>query len=243
MIESILNDAVIYTRRELYLGAVNKVYPKKDGLFVRKYHRHSPEMDSLRFWKNLDQALYNGTAIGDFHEKLASLKRYPLVTGSCEDYSATAYLYLTQRCEDIVAEFGRAVNVFSVQAGDHEFLMVNAPNVLNSTQNILPPLNEHTLSNAWVCDPWASIVCSARDYPTQWKAKMEKWSGAGKKILQAGKITDPLDTSISETIAANQLRANIGQDRKSFYELSEFHDRPSEILFRLGNFVDHADWF
>ncbi|AOM39518.1 hypothetical protein [Xenorhabdus hominickii] len=35
---------------------------------------------------------------------------------------------------------------------------------------------------SWVCDPWANIVCPARDYNEKWKIKMAEWNFKGKYV-------------------------------------------------------------
>lgn len=62
------------------------------------------------------------------------------------------------------------------------------PELMQSDMTLWP-------SDVAVCDPWANIACLAKDYPDQFKKKMEKWE-AGKKMIQhAGQWISPLDAS------------------------------------------------
>ncbi|PHM73774.1 hypothetical protein [Xenorhabdus kozodoii] len=75
----------------------------------------------------------------------------------------------------------------------HAFVMVCPP----SNNQDIPRLNMESPpnifpQNAWICDPWAGIVCPAINYNDRWKIKMAEWSLRGKTIyINDNDNTDP----------------------------------------------------
>jgi hypothetical protein len=62
---------------------------------------------------------------------------------------------------------------------DHVFLMVGQ---CLSWERRFPTSWGDYFTSAWVCDPWANIVCPANYFPFEWETKMLKWHHSGKKI-------------------------------------------------------------
>lgn len=54
--------------------------------------------------------------------------------------------------------------------------------IIGPASNPLPVDMTEWHPDVYVCDPWANIACSARDYPKQFEQKMKKWQDAGKLI-------------------------------------------------------------
>ena len=88
--------------------------------------------------------------------------------------------------------------------GDHAFLLVGHNfHGYDVNGKILPTINKESIfykdvkdfKNAYICDPWANIVCPVTDYPSQWELKMQKWSGLGKFIFYKDKVIDPYTNS------------------------------------------------
>ncbi|WP_340608657.1 hypothetical protein [Xenorhabdus bharatensis] len=66
------------------------------------------------------------------------------------------------------------------QPYDHAFIMIHHP-----TTKQKHPLRElKTLPpEAWICDPWAEIICKGSQYPDNWKKKMEEWERDSHYVL------------------------------------------------------------
>lgn len=88
--------------------------------------------------------------------------------------------------------------------GDHAFLLVGHNfHGYDVNGKILPTINKESIfykdvkdfKNAYICDPWANIVCPVTDYPSRWESKMKKWSGLGKFITYGSKVIDPYTNS------------------------------------------------
>ena len=89
--------------------------------------------------------------------------------------------------------------------GDHAFLLVGHNfHGYDVNGKILPTINKESIfykdvkdfKNAYICDPWANIVCPVTDYPSRWESKMQKWSGLGKFITYgSNKVIDPYTNS------------------------------------------------
>ena len=89
--------------------------------------------------------------------------------------------------------------------GDHAFLLVGHNfHGYDVNGKILPTINKESIfykdvkdfKNAYICDPWANIVCPVTDYPSRWESKMNKWSGLGKFISYgSNNVIDPYTNS------------------------------------------------
>lgn len=88
--------------------------------------------------------------------------------------------------------------------GDHAFLLVGHNfHGYDVNGKILPTINKESIfykdvkdfKNAYICDPWANIVCPVTDYPSRWESKMKKWSGLGKFISYESNVIDPYTNS------------------------------------------------
>ena len=44
-----------------------------------------------------------------------------------------------------------------------------------------------------ICDPWLNTACSAREYPTAFVEKMNKWNNDGKQIYSDRGWISPVD--------------------------------------------------
>ncbi|PHM46224.1 hypothetical protein Xmau_00630 [Xenorhabdus mauleonii] len=79
----------------------------------------------------------------------------------------------------------------------HSFVMVSPPN--NNEEK--PYLGMQTPPNqfprdAWICDPWADIICPAISYDEKWKITMSKWNFAGKTVnITHVKVKEDTDLS------------------------------------------------
>jgi len=62
-----------------------------------------------------------------------------------------------------------------------------------------------------VCDPWANISCLARDYPDEFKNKMEKWTADGKRIfgLKNKGLISPNDPTWIQNVLEGEKALNI----------------------------------
>jgi hypothetical protein len=88
--------------------------------------------------------------------------------GYCLEYTAVACLYLSQL---------KPVPVFDAVSladpGDHVFVAIGQPCAPDGTY---PMSFAAWQADAAICDGWAKLACLARDFPDQWKAKMNSWA-------------------------------------------------------------------
>jgi hypothetical protein len=73
--------------------------------------------------------------------------------------------------------------------GDHAFCLLGAATAPDwSCPLKMGMANDRTL---WVVDPWANVCCTAPDYYSAFRKKMDKWSTEKKAVAFKGQWTDP----------------------------------------------------
>ncbi|MBE8596626.1 hypothetical protein [Xenorhabdus sp. BG5] len=127
------------------------------------------------------------------------------LVGNCNELSITALMYLARnRAKDIYYLYKdsfttdtsgeiqpiyiEVISPIPISRYNHCFIMFYYPphasdyqsqnkeiNQLYKTYNKLP-------SEAWICDPWANIVCLSQNYNANWQNKMISWAIDGKYL-------------------------------------------------------------
>lgn len=100
--------------------------------------------------------------------------------GNCLENAAIAYAYLTK-----ATGVGRsAVDIVYLSApGDHVFVAIGQKHGDGRYPDDFGAWED----TAVICDPWADIVCLARDYPTAWRARMDEWASEGREVASMGR--------------------------------------------------------
>jgi hypothetical protein len=94
--------------------------------------------------------------------------------GNCLEQSAAATVYLSWQMKN-----GGFNLVYLASPGDHIFIVIgHAPEAAGRYPKSFAEWNEEAV----VCDPWAKIACSAREYPRRWQEKLDKWAGRGLEL-------------------------------------------------------------
>jgi len=184
MIQHILQDAIKYARAQFPLKADNKVYPEHHP---KKFKRvHTSYMDRIKPIRQdyLREELEDLQPYEEYkYIKKHNEDRDPLeLCGNCHELCTVAFYYLVNNYIELVKHYSTHVDIHFIEIADqhdHAFLMVGQ---YLSWDRQLPASWGGYLPSAWVCDPWANIVCPANYFPFEWEAKMLKWHHAGKKL-------------------------------------------------------------
>ncbi|MDX7987194.1 hypothetical protein FE392_07595 [Xenorhabdus sp. 12] len=161
---------------------------KKDRESIRAEFR---QRDLINQLINKDENEINAEQYRKIYDYTVE-KQNELLAGNCPDYCNAAYHYLIQQRVDDILSFYNAmhntpsyvyVQIIATQGKyDHVFILINSFNNKKG-QPILGQLYHELPRGAWVCDPWAKIVCCAEDYNDRWKSKMSKWHLLGKCLV------------------------------------------------------------
>jgi hypothetical protein len=133
-----------------------------------KVFRHTP--DSEAFIAKLNSGKATIEDLFNFARRIEAIG-----TGNCFEYSVIAY--------DFLYRLG-VRNMALIQLdppSTHYFVILGVTGQpgLRITWNDIPA---HTC----ICDPWAHIACSIRDYLAEWTAKMKRWEDRGKSLNVPG---------------------------------------------------------
>lgn len=122
--------------------------------------------------------------------------------GNCGEMSSLAFNYLKSQnvaVSRLNLGTGESKNNQSFK-GDHVFLLVghnfhdfdaNGKYIQQGHESWLDYKEVKDNYVAYVCDPWANIVCPAKAYPAEWESKMQKWSKVQKFIKYNHDVADP----------------------------------------------------
>lgn len=117
--------------------------------------------------------------------------------GNCSEMSSLAFNYLKSQN---VAVARISLGTGGSFEGDHVFLLVghnfygfdaDGKYIQQGHEPWLDYKEIKDNNNAYVCDPWANIVCPAMAYPAEWELKMQKWSKVQKFIKYNHVAIDP----------------------------------------------------
>lgn len=91
--------------------------------------------------------------------------------GNCHELAVIASNYLKAHGVSDVGLVG------ILPPGDHQFAVIG----LNKA-DVNKPFAQWG-DHVYIIDPWANILCRAKDFPFAWKQKMRKWKSDNKKII------------------------------------------------------------
>jgi hypothetical protein len=133
--------------------------------------------------------------------------------GNCGDYSTLALAYILAYYPNYVA-----TRVQLRPPGDHEFVVVWREqlrrHLWGDAMNLWP-------SGIWVCDPWAKLVCPAKEYYEKFTKKMDKWKADGKRILYKGEWLPPNDVNYIGTIKSTLVQRRWVGEKPSIETLKD----------------------
>ncbi|AOM41245.1 hypothetical protein [Xenorhabdus hominickii] len=197
MIENILNDAIKHARHIFQAKTTNKTYINIERLPENKRVMYTPQR--IREKENIHNEFVNTcrgirNIIDKYKYVVSESDAGKVLIGNCGELSAAVFGYLlNHHANNILNWFmtsgKRNVNnakmpiyIFIITFNDpydHGLVVVMLPEKAQD----LPELNKvygALPDNAWVCDPWANIACSSKEYNTRWKVKMLRWHLVGK---------------------------------------------------------------
>ncbi|MNF94071.1 hypothetical protein D3C84_767700 [compost metagenome] len=91
--------------------------------------------------------------------------------GNCDQMAAAAAI--------IVCMSGGGADLWSMPG--HVFTVVGGP--AKGTVSSTIDFSESAFRDAWVVDPWADIICQAKDYKDELANRMRFWSSEGRKVI------------------------------------------------------------
>ncbi|MDC9597280.1 hypothetical protein [Xenorhabdus anantnagensis] len=198
-IEEILRDTVQKTKSTFKGKSYNIEYIDLNVLPEEKrflYTKEGIERRNIIFDDLHEELLQKKLTNKEIYKHLRKNKDSYLV-GNCMLLSIFSFCYLKEKHKNSLralfynptidyTEFNSllTLQILCIQAPySHAFVMVCPPSntetkpelCMISEPNVFP-------QNAWICDPWANIICPAIDYDTMWKIKMAKWNLKGKTV-------------------------------------------------------------
>ncbi|MDC9596047.1 hypothetical protein [Xenorhabdus anantnagensis] len=205
MIQHILHHAIEYSHSAFPGKTTNISYFNIENQSEDRKKRYSIKNTGIRQQKlgKLQEKLYYLRTDEEKYDHIMSeRKNDALLVGNCKELSLIAFMYLAKEkasniyhlyknsftanksgeIHDIYIEVLAAA---PLSRYDHCFVMLYYPphtydkkfqnKKIDEEYNILP-------SGAWICDPWANIVCLSENYDTHWKSKMASWAKDGKYL-------------------------------------------------------------
>ncbi|WP_340622304.1 hypothetical protein [Xenorhabdus siamensis] len=130
------------------------------------------------------------------------------LVGNCFELSLVAFMYLAN---NKAKELNQAFKINSMKSKPiYIKIMSTSPKRYNHSFVMLSQIkNEYINRNlpkgAWICDPWANIVCRSEEYNAQWKNTMHQWEAQGKY----------LNLSESHQLPTNKISGKLCEDRFS----------------------------
>jgi hypothetical protein len=189
---TLAQDAIQFARGCVPLKSDNKVYGQISAIPPAKAAAYTPEKRQLR-QRTVQDVKYETASDGrklstlpDPGCHLADMLKYghrvmEYKAGNCVEQSAAALIHISWQLKEYERRSGEKVlfNIVRLEApGDHAFVALNQP----LSGGKYPKDFAKWSADAVICDPWAKLACKASDYPTQWKAKMDKWANRGLSI-------------------------------------------------------------
>lgn len=136
---------------------------------------------------------------------------------------------------------GTAVAQYRIgNQGAHAFALTGAPatRFVAGQGNAVDLLNAP--ADAWVMDPWAEIVCPAREYPRLFKEKMHVWDLEGKLVMHKGVLLRPSEWHRT-FIEGQQVFVNIPYDNISMTSTLDAAKGPALLDDTSQQAVDDFD--
>ncbi|OTA21094.1 hypothetical protein Xbed_00740 [Xenorhabdus beddingii] len=73
--------------------------------------------------------------------------------------------------------------IVTLRPYNHAFSLICPPSYTNPKPKIGETYRPNQFPDgSWICDPWANIVCPAKNYDDKWKLKMAEWNHSGKAL-------------------------------------------------------------
>ncbi|OTA18902.1 hypothetical protein Xbed_02888 [Xenorhabdus beddingii] len=188
LIEDILRKTLRLTQYVFAGGAGNKFFYRSElmpatescrnvDLSIRLKHLHLQQLrtemeETTKMSQQYDYLIRNRPASG--------------FVGNCGEYSYFAFYHLMKMCPaDIRKTYttNKECPIYVqlpvlLQPYDHTFILIYQADSLSYHPNRFLKFNAIP-SDAWVCDPWADIICLAQHYDDVWKNQMAKWHQKG----------------------------------------------------------------
>ncbi|MDR0217506.1 MAG: hypothetical protein LBI71_01260 [Enterobacteriaceae bacterium] len=187
-IKDILEEVLRESRRFFNLKSGNKIYP--DLSRVKETKRNFYSIKAINERKSLINKTYQESRLRkkpcEISNVILRVQGEINHAGNCDQYAVKAFELLRERMERIADIYSDkfsilAVGIMSNRAESnfgHTFLMLAN---YHFNRNQLPNIFQKNInSEAWICDPWANIVCQSHQYPLEWNIKMLKWRAKGK---------------------------------------------------------------
>ncbi|MBD2811476.1 hypothetical protein ID853_11415 [Xenorhabdus sp. Vera] len=100
--------------------------------------------------------------------------------GNCHELSQYVFHDLIKNYSFEIFNFYRGIDnnsTYIVMCGapkpyDHTFVTIYHP---STTENDPISKLQHLQPEAWICDPWADIICKGLQYPYEWDKTMKTW--------------------------------------------------------------------
>ncbi|MBC8951550.1 hypothetical protein [Xenorhabdus sp. PB62.4] len=208
MIHFILKQAIKYSH-SVFLGKTTNIsYFNVEFQSEDRKNRYS-RTNSLKREHKLMELQGKLRLLGKPEEKydciMEEKKRDDSLVGNCNELSITAFMYLARnRAKDI---YNLYKNSFTTETSgeiqpiyieiispsplsryDHCFIMFYYPphtyDHKFQDKEIAPRNKKYKPipNGAWICDPWANIVCLSEHYHANWQNKMINWAIDGKYL-------------------------------------------------------------
>ncbi|MDC9594372.1 hypothetical protein [Xenorhabdus sp. IM139775] len=215
MFENILNQAIRYSHNIFKGKTANISYYSPEFRGENKKTRHSSEAIQKRNEKldKLQNELYQLYDLEEQYNYILSIQNHNLV-GNCNELSFIVFMYLLKKESKEILEYYRKNSLSGSSKKEnpiyiqiiatahppynHSFVMISCANDYPDSKMQIDNKYIDLPENAWICDPWANIVCLSKNYNTQWKNKMHQWSAQGK-CLYLGNLSQPSKNQLVAT--------------------------------------------
>ncbi|PHM39921.1 hypothetical protein Xmau_02103 [Xenorhabdus mauleonii] len=207
MIRYILHQAIEHAHLTFSGKTSNIFYNNPECQPESRRNRYSTTNCQIRERKfsELTQKLNRfGNARNKYNCIMEEKKHDNFLVGNCTELSITALMYLAEIGKNNVSHYFRhysqTSNVKNIQpiyieilapvqaSSYHCFVMIYSPSCISDYQfqnkNINPLYKTYDKlpNGAWVCDPWAEIVCLSENYDSHWRNTMNNWADQGKYL-------------------------------------------------------------
>ncbi|KMJ47048.1 hypothetical protein AB204_00695 [Xenorhabdus khoisanae] len=208
MISDILRQAIKYSH-SIFLGKTTNIsYINPELQSEDRQRRYSKKNSQTREQEflTLRSKLYRFGNIKEKYDCIMKEKELKQsLVGNCNELSITALMYLaTKRAHEIYDLYkkyfttdtsGKIQSIYieiispiPTSRYDHCFIIFYYPPDASDYQSQNKQVNSYYKtynklpSGAWICDPWANIVCLSQHYNANWQNKMISWATDGKYL-------------------------------------------------------------
>ncbi|MDX7987503.1 hypothetical protein FE392_09190 [Xenorhabdus sp. 12] len=207
MIKHLLYLAIKYAHSNFPGKTSNIFYGNLESQPEKRRKRYSIENCQIRE-NNYSELTQKLSCFGNAREKynciMEERKRNSFLVGNCNELSISVLMYLAELNKDNLSQYFRYdsntapqndmqsiyIEILApVRASTyHCFVMVYFPPRIhnyqfkNTNMNPLYKTYDKLPDGAWICDPWAEIVCLAEEYDAHWKDTMCSLAKQGKYL-------------------------------------------------------------